>query len=198
MLPRSMYWCITPVSFHGRQLTREGFELTVATHVIGPFILTERLRTKLFQARVIFVSSGGMYTKRLNLETMLKTEGRYDGVSAYAMTKRAQVVLTELMAPTFVSSETVVHSMHPGWAATPGVADSLPGFSRFMRNRLRTPQEGADTIIWLAAATHVARSTGQFWFDRMAVPYLLPATEEDAQTRAQLYDLCVAQLSRGL
>lgn len=178
-----------------RQITPEGHETTVATHITGPYILTERLRPRLFNARVIFVSSGGMYSKRLNVDKMLQNTGRYDGVSAYAMTKRAQVSLTELVAPTFKESGTVVNAMHPGWAATPGVADSLPGFSKLMQRRLRTPKQGADTIIWLAVSEAGAQASGAFWFDRKQVsPYLIPGTQEDLEARTALVELCWAQL----
>ncbi len=46
---------------------------------------------------MVFVSSGGMYAKRLDVETMYSNEGPYDGVAAYAMTKRGQVVLSEIV-----------------------------------------------------------------------------------------------------
>ena len=116
-------------------------------------------------------------------------------VIAYAMTKRAQVSLTELIAPTFKESGTVVNSMHPGWAATPGVADSLPGFSKLMRRRLRSPKQGADTIIWLAVSEVGAQASGSFWFDRKKVsPYLIPGTQEDLEARTALVELCWAQL----
>ena len=42
--------------------------------------------------------------------------------------------------------------MHPGWADTPGIKSSIPTFQRIMRPLLRTPEQGADTIVWLAAA----------------------------------------------
>ena len=178
-----------------RHITPEGYETTVATHITGPYLLTERLRPRLLNARVIYVSSGGMYSKRLNVSQMLDNSGRYDGVSAYAMTKRAQVTLTELVAPTFEGSNTVVNAMHPGWAATPGVADSLPAFSKLMQSRLRTPKEGADTILWLAVSDAGAEKSGGFWFDRKQVsPYLIPGTEEDLDARNALVELCWAQL----
>jgi len=81
--------------------TDDGLELTFATNVVGPFLLTRLLRSNLEKSpdgRVIWVSSGGMYTRRLNLEDPNWTERGYDGVIAYAETKRAQVVLSELWA----------------------------------------------------------------------------------------------------
>lgn len=176
-----------------RQLTPEGLELTVATHLVGPFLLTELLRPELKEARVVFVSSGGMYTKRLDVEAMRNNDGPYDGVEAYAMTKRGQVVLSELWASELAETRTTVNAMHPGWAATRGVERSLPRFWRVMRNRLRTAEQGADTALWLAVAERVAGETGKFWFDRRSVSaYLLPGTRESADERQQLWDFCQA------
>lgn len=173
-----------------RQLGPEGLELTVAVHVIAPFVLTERLRPRLGGGRVIFVSSGGMYAKRLDVDAMLDLEGRYDGVAAYALTKRAQVVLAEQWAEALREQGTVVHAMHPGWAATPGVETSLPRFWKTMEGRLRTPEQGADTVLWLAIADEPGRSTGGFWFDRAPAPtHRVPWTREDEPSRRRLWAL---------
>jgi hypothetical protein len=56
--------------------------------------------------------------------------------------------------------------MHPGWADTPGIRSGLPGFARVMGPVLRTPEQGADTAVWLAAAPEAALANGQFWLDR--------------------------------
>lgn len=179
-----------------RTLTAERLELTVATHLVGPFLLTQLLRPKLHGARVIFVSSGGMYAKRLDVDAMLSTAGPYDGVAAYAMTKRGQVVLSEQLAEDLAEIGATVNAMHPGWAATPAVERSLPRFWRLMRGRLRRPEEGADTVLWLAVAERVAGETGRFWFDRRPVPtHLLPWTRERAAQRQRLWELCRSALS---
>jgi len=79
--------------------------------------------------------------------------------------------------------------MHPGWADTPSVRSSLPRFWRVMRKRLRTPEQGADTLLWLAVAP--ALPSGQFWFDRAPQPtHLLPFTTEPARDRARLWRTC--------
>ena len=173
-----------------RAMTDDGLELTVAVHVVGPHLLTSLMRERVRGGRVIWVSSGGMYTKRLNVDTMLDTTGDYDGVQAYAMTKRAQVVLSELWAARLQADGTVVHAMHPGWAATPGVQTSLPGFFERMQSRLRTPEQGADTTVWLAASERAGQSTGKFWFDRAeAKTHRLFWTRESAEQRERLWAL---------
>lgn len=179
-----------------RVTTDDGLELTVAVHVIGPHRLTIALRNRIRGGRVIWVSSGGMYTKRLDVDTMLDTEGEYDGVQAYAMTKRAQVVLSELWAAELEADGTVVHAMHPGWAATPGVQTSLPKFWKTMEGRLRTPEQGADTIAWLAISERARTSTGKFWFDRgQAKTHRLPFTREREEQRERLWALATSRSS---
>ena len=58
--------------------------------------------------------------------------------------------------------------MHPGWVDTPGVSSSLPRFEKLTRPLLRTPDEGADTILWLVASPEVP--SGGFWLDRRIRP----------------------------
>jgi NAD(P)-dependent dehydrogenase (short-subunit alcohol dehydrogenase family) len=178
-----------------RSETADGLELALATHVAGPFLLTRLLEPALAAARgarVIFVSSGGMYTRRLQVRDPNWTRRRrYDGVVAYAETKRAQVVLAELLAERLRGAGVVVHSMHPGWADTPAVRSSLPGFHRATRAILRSPAEGADTVVWLAASERAGLSTGRFFFDREPRrTHWLPGTRERARDRERLLELC--------
>jgi NAD(P)-dependent dehydrogenase (short-subunit alcohol dehydrogenase family) len=176
-----------------RSETPDGLELTFATHVIGPFLLTRLLRGNLEKspdARVIWVSSGGMYTRRLNLSDPNWTKRDYDGVLAYAETKRAQVILSELWAEQLRGSPISVNAMHPGWADTPSVESSLPRFHRITQNILRTPAEGADTVVWLAACPTL-RTTGRFFLDREERrTHLLPFTRETEQDRRTLWRMC--------
>jgi dehydrogenase/reductase SDR family protein 12 len=175
-----------------REETAEGLEVTLATNVIGPFLLTNLLQPKLAAAggaRVIFVSSGGMYAERLSLDDMQWSQRPFDGVTAYAQTKRMQVILTGLLARRWTRAGIAVHAMHPGWADTPSVRSSIPRFWRVMRKRLRTPEQGADTLLWLAVAP--ALPSGQFWFDRAPQPtHLLPFTTEPPRDRARLWRAC--------
>jgi dehydrogenase/reductase SDR family protein 12 len=181
-----------------RALSPDGIELTFATNVLGPFLLTNLLLPLLERsapARIVNVSSGGMYTQRIRVDDLQNQRGEFDGATAYARAKRAQVILTELWARRLEGSGVVVHAMHPGWADTPGVETSLPRFYRLTRPLLRTPEQGADTIVWLGAADEPGRSTGLFWHDRRPRPtHRLPWTRDTRQEREQLWARC-AQLS---
>lgn len=178
-----------------RTFTADGNEMAFATHVLGPFLTTVALRPQLAtdaDGRVVFVSSGGMYSAPLS-DDWDSGIGEYRGVRAYARTKRMQVTLAELLAAELDQpADPVVHSMHPGWAATPGVSDSLPGFDTVARPILRSPEQGADTIVWLAAAAPAARSTGRFWHDRRTRrTHYLPWQQDDPEIRRRLWRTCV-------
>ena len=155
-----------------RQISPQGIEQTVASHVVGPFLMTTLLLPLLNGGRVVTVSSGGMYTSALPVfnsgETLEMPAHKYGGSKQYAIAKRAQVTLTEMWAAREPRTEFV--SMHPGWADTPGVQESIPGFRRVTAPILRTASEGADTIAWLAAVNPLPGANGTFWSDREVRP----------------------------
>jgi NAD(P)-dependent dehydrogenase (short-subunit alcohol dehydrogenase family) len=179
-----------------RTLSPDGIELTYATNVVGPFLLTNLLAPALARAaaatpgaaRVINVSSGGMYGQRIHVDDLQMAHEKYNGVTAYARSKRAEVILTELWAERWRDRGVSVHAMHPGWADTPGVQESLPGFRRLTRPLLRTPEQGADTTVWLAGADAGLIGTGGYWHDRRRRPtHLLPTTRESPSDRLALW-----------
>ena len=158
----------------------QGFEQTYAVHVLAPFRLTAHALDVIdHRGSVITVSSGGMYTETLDPERLQMTPQEYDGVTAYARAKRAQVALTQAWAQRFPQGPTFA-AMHPGWADTAGVRQSLATFRRMTRPILRTPEQGADTIVWLAG-TRVP--SGRFWLDRRERGTVrLPWLDYDDQT----------------
>ncbi len=186
------------VLLNERRESIDGFEMTFATNVLGPFLLTNLLIPMLeasAPARIVNVSSGGMYSQKIDVEDLGSERIDYDGSRVYARTKRAQVILTELWAERLRGTGVVVHSMHPGWADTPGVETSLPRFYRVTKPFLRSPAEGADTIVWLGAAAEPGRSTGGFWHDRRRRPtHRVPWTRESGRERELLWERC-ARLS---
>jgi NAD(P)-dependent dehydrogenase (short-subunit alcohol dehydrogenase family) len=178
--------------------TAQGIERTVASQVVGPFLLTGLLLPLLrssSRSRVLWVSSGGMYSQPLSVAALEMTSGDYDGTVAYARAKRAQLTLAEMWAEYVRSDGIVVHAMHPGWADTPGVRRSLPTFRRVTGPLLRSPAQGADTLVWLAADDGTPLdTTGKFWLDRRvrAVHRTSSTRRSDtAEERRRLWDWCV-------
>ena len=107
-----------------------------------------------------------MYTQKASLEDLDWQSRSFDGVVSYAMTKRFQVMMTELLSKSPWGKEIRFECMHPGWADTPAVQSSIPGFHKATKRILRSPLEGADTVIYLAAARDLPSDSGHFWFDR--------------------------------
>ncbi|MDX2010483.1 MAG: SDR family NAD(P)-dependent oxidoreductase [Myxococcaceae bacterium] len=170
--------------------TDEGHEVTFATNVLGPHALTKALLPKLLVAkgRVVTVTSGGMFTQKLDLDVLQGKVQTFDGVVAYAQTKRAEVILSELWA--VKQPDITFSTMHPGWADTPAVRSSLPTFYKWTKGILRTPEEGADTVVWLAAAPRLEGKSGLLWFDREAVStHPLSFTKESDADREALWAL---------
>jgi dehydrogenase/reductase SDR family protein 12 len=178
-----------------RQRSPQGHELTFAVHVLGPFLLSHRLAPLLGEARdgrgrVVFVSSGGAYTARLDLGDLQLERREFDGPEFYAHAKRAQIALLPELNR-HLGPNVRVDAMHPGWAKTPGVADSLPRFNRALGPLLRTPEQGADTIVWLAARGPSPIDEGRLWMDRRPRPeHRVPWTAEEPGEGARLYEAC--------
>lgn len=161
------------VLLNEHQVTSEGLEASFATNLLGPFVLTEALHSAGSLAAdgvVINVSSGGMYGSPLRLEPMNCLDARrFDGMAAYAMHKRAMVELTGWWNRQW-DGRPVAHVMHPGWVDTEGVRTSLPGFRQALKRVLRSPEQGADTVLWLADRRPDPGPEGGIWLDRALQP----------------------------
>ena len=184
--------------FNERDLTTEGTERTLAVNLLAPYLLTEKLLPALErgQGRVVNVASGGLYLQALHLDDMEFENERFDGAKAYARAKRALVAQTEHWAEQHPGVR--FNSMHPGWADTPGVAASLPVFHKRVGPWLRSPRQGADTMVWLVSSPAVANISGRFWFDRRPRPTaVLPGTRVTPEQRRQLARWLAARCRPG-
>jgi NAD(P)-dependent dehydrogenase (short-subunit alcohol dehydrogenase family) len=179
-----------------REVTSEGIEKTLATDLAGHFLLTNMLIPRLASsspARIVNVTSGGMYSERIRPGDMQFERREYKGSVAYSHAKRGQVILTGMWAERLDGTGVTVNAMHPGWAKTPGVERSLPTFNAVMKPFLRTPDQGADTIVWLAAADRPSTTSGELWFDRRVAPkHLVDRTRESPADRQAMWDALVA------
>jgi dehydrogenase/reductase SDR family protein 12 len=169
----------------------DGIEATLAVLVVGPFALVAGLQPLLRRttgSRVIAVTSGGMYTQRLDLDDLQSRAEPFTGARAYARSKRAQTALVREWSRRLAGSGVSFAVMHPGWADTPGLAETLPGFYRLMNPLLRTAAEGADTIVWLATHPEPGSTSGRLYLDRRPRPFdRIPATRLSAADRRRLW-----------
>ena len=177
-----------------RREASNGIEQTIASQVVGPFLLTHLLLDLLAESapsRVITMSSGGMYAAGLTVSQLEMTDDDYNGTEQYARAKRAQVTLNEMLAERYGDRGISFHAMHPGWADTPGVEDALPTFRKVVGPFLRTAEQGADTLVWLAADEAPLEHNGAFWLDRRRRSiHKLPTTRrtDTPERRQKLWD----------
>jgi len=151
-----------------RQVSRDGFELTFAVNHLAPFLLTNLLLdtlTAAAPARIATNSSSAMGGGRINLDD-LQMEAGFDGWTAYANTKLANVLFSNLLAEKISGTGVVSNSFCPGLIDT----DLLTGNRDFgiaeiqrLRTRMRTPDEGAVTPVFLACAEEDGGMTGSFF-----------------------------------
>ncbi len=187
--------------FPDRTVGPDGIEATLALLVVGPFALVAGLLPLLRRtsgSRVIAVTSGGMYAQPLPIDDLQYREGGYAGPNAYARAKRAQVALMREWARRLRGEGIAFTAMHPGWADTPGLAETLPSFHRLLRTLLRTPAEGVDTILWLATLADAMPASGGLYLDRRRRPFdRIPSTRLSAAGRCRLWDRVVALAETG-
>ncbi len=169
-------------------LNEQGVELQCASQLIGHFMLLNRLRRNgqiSSITKIVWVSSGGMYLKRLDLDNLINPSN-YEKVDTYANVKRAQVTFVEELSKLKAWKDFQNYSMHPGWVGTQGLKDALPKFYSFFEKRLRGAAEGSDTIVWLLI-TNKKLVNGGFYFDRKKVkPYFFRSYNPSKKIRKKL------------
>jgi NAD(P)-dependent dehydrogenase (short-subunit alcohol dehydrogenase family) len=154
-----------------RRMSPDGVELVWATNVLGYFLVTELLLPRLKaagKARVVNVAS--QLAGDLDLSDVQFERRAWSGRSAYAQSKQADRMLTWALARRLSGTGVTANAMHPGFVATEifgkgGGLVSL-GASLYSKLRGRRPEEGADTVVWLAASPDVEGRSGLFWIDR--------------------------------
>ena len=154
-----------------RRDTEEGVETTWATNVLGYHLFTDGLLPALGKgapARIVNVASE--YASDLDLEDVELKRRPYSGRLAYAQSKQADRLWTWALARRLRSSGVTANALHPGFVASELFAKSggLVGraVSAFAGLSARTPEEGADTAVWLASSPAVEGESGKFWAER--------------------------------
>jgi NAD(P)-dependent dehydrogenase (short-subunit alcohol dehydrogenase family) len=175
-------------------MTDGGLEETAAVHVVGPYLLTcllEPLLRRAAPARVVWVSSGGMYTRQLDVERLDQPSTPYRGTTVYATAKRAQVALARQWDQRWPRAGVSSYAMHPGWVDTDALRTGLPVFAAVLGPILRRAEQGADTAVWLADGGADADAPATFWLDRRARPdHRWPGPADPPGEPARLWEWC--------
>merc|ERR1712232_1393403 len=157
--------CNAGVLLNDLKRNNEGNEITFASHLIGgsyllSTLLIPELKAAGNEARVIYVSSGGMY----NTKWPKWDQATSNGNLAYAYAKRGQVLLAERFSKDY--PEIAFMSTHPGWTNTPAV-DQAYGSQKKYLEPMRNAWEGAEGICWLLSTKRSNLEGGAFYLDRM-------------------------------
>ena len=169
-----------------RQVTAEGYELTLATNHLAYFVLTHGLLAGVLDsspARIVNTASEVHRGTQLDFSD-LQSEHGYSGFAAYAKSKLANVLFTNELARRLSGSGVTANSLHPGVVSSRfGLPREGQGgdssSARFLSAHGISPEEGAETIVYLASAADTAKASGQYFNQCKAV-----APSKEAQDRA--------------
>jgi NAD(P)-dependent dehydrogenase (short-subunit alcohol dehydrogenase family) len=174
--------------FATRQLTADGLELTFATNHVAYFVVTEGLRRRLWAsapARVINTASDAHKGNQLDFSD-LQSAGNYSGFKVYGRSKLCNILYTRELARRWAGSGVTANSLHPGFVAT-RFGDQSGGLLslgvRVAKKFAISPEKGAETIVYLASSSDVAKVSGSYFYKcRVATP-TSEAQDDDAARR---------------
>ncbi|RJS24107.1 short-chain dehydrogenase [Corallococcus sp. H22C18031201] len=151
-----------------RQVTVDGFEATLATNHLAPFLLTNLLLDLLRaspSARIINVSSQGHRLARLDFND-LQSERGYDGIRVYGNSKLANILFTHALAKRLKGSRVTTNALHPGVVRTGFGLNSQGIFKHLIKLGapfMLSAERGARTSVYLASSPEVADVSGQYF-----------------------------------
>jgi NAD(P)-dependent dehydrogenase (short-subunit alcohol dehydrogenase family) len=174
--------------FSDRQVTPEGLELTFALNHMAYFVLTEALRERLIAcapARIVSTSSAAHQGMSLDF-TDLQSAKEYRGLRVYGRSKLANILFTRELARRLAGTGVTANCLHPGAVAT-RFGESSGGWVGRVLPVLRlffiSPEQGADTIIYLASSPEVADTTGAYFVKRKVTAPSAAAQDDAAAKR---------------
>jgi NAD(P)-dependent dehydrogenase (short-subunit alcohol dehydrogenase family) len=176
--------------YGSRQITEEGIELTWAVNHLAPFLLTflllERLKASA-PARIVTTSSDAHQGARIPFEDVGGERAyRARGFGRYGETKLANILFTVELATRLQGTGVSAYSFHPGLVATGFNRNNGPLMRLGMnltRPFSRSPEKGAETLVWLVDSPEVGGESGGYFFDRRQIKPSPAGQDADAARR---------------
>lgn len=181
--------------FMEHRLSADGIEMTFALNHIAYFLLTNLLLDTLkasAPARIINVSSGAHLGGRMSFED-LRDPRKYSGWKAYSQSKLANVLFTYELARHLEGTGVTVNALHPGFVATNFGASNgglFKPFFRLVQLAAITPEQGAQTSLYLATSSEVEGVTGKYF--TKCKPVRSSPTSYDKDTARRLWEVSLA------
>jgi NAD(P)-dependent dehydrogenase (short-subunit alcohol dehydrogenase family) len=155
-----------------RFVTVDGHELTTQVNHLAPFLLTNLLLATLISSQTSVIntsSSAHRFAGRLDLNDLTLEHG-YSAFNAYARAKLMNILFAAELHRRYHALGLSTASFHPGVVRTSFASEfnsSVSGFYRHATRRLfRSPERGADTLVWLASAAPGTWPSGEYFMDR--------------------------------
>lgn len=161
------------VGIPDKRLTKQGFELTMATNHYGHFLLTNLLLDTLKNSapsRVVSVSSvAHKYCSKVDLDDLNFNKTPYAVFPAYALSKLCNILFTKELTRKLEGTGVVANSLHPGVVATEVFNKEntwLGAFLTFLVGVVGKQRDGgAQTSIYLAVAEEAQNVSGKYFVD---------------------------------
>src|SRR5207302_2684518 len=162
--------------YTSRQVTVDGFERTWAVNHLAPFLLTTLLLDRLIAsapARIITTSSGAHHGASIPYDDLNSDSGYPSmGYQRYGESKLANILFTTELARRLAGTGVTANCFHPGFVGTGFNTNNgvLMRIGMWIAHRFaRRPEQGADTLVWLADSPDVSEVSGAYFFDRRQV-----------------------------
>jgi retinol dehydrogenase 14 len=171
-----------------RTETPDGIETTLAINHLAPFLLTNLLLERLEQSapsRVITVSSEAQRWGKMDFEDM-QSRRKYRGFPVYGMTKLANIMFSYEFAERLNGAGVTATCLHPGSVDTNFGQNNRGPMALFFRTFkpfMRSAEQGADTLVWLASSPEVDGVSGKYFSDRKEIEAQKVAYDRAARRR---------------
>lgn len=157
------------VMLKNRTISLDGFEMNFAVHVLGPFLLTNSLLDILKKnapSRIINIASAAHKRAKIDFEDLQSENKKYRLFSAYGISKLAEILFTYELSRRLEGTKVTANAVHPGVVATNLGRDQSKFSQWFAKKFFKSPEEGAQTSIYLASSSEVEGITGKYFINK--------------------------------
>jgi NAD(P)-dependent dehydrogenase (short-subunit alcohol dehydrogenase family) len=181
--------------FARRQVSQDGYEMTFAVNHLAPFLLTHLLLSSLQggpPARIVTSSSEAHRRATLQLD---QARSHYSAMGAYGTSKLANILFTRALATRLAGTPVTATCLHPGFVRT-NFGRDMPTVGRIIFGLIsrfaRSPEKGAETLVYLATSAQAAGASGGYYFDcKLMQPAPAARDDEAAEELWKFSQQCV-------
>ena len=181
-----------------RKLSADGIELTLATNVLAPFLLTNLLldlMKKSAPAIIINVASHAHKYAKLDFNN-LEGNKSFQNMQIYGQSKIDLIMISTKLSDMLKNSDITVNYLHPGVVATHLFDNMGTVVKSISKMFMISPEKGAQTSIYLAVSPDVAKVTGKYFANKKIVSATREAT--DKENADKIWQICTNYVKKYL